>query len=97
MYSLPNIEPLCCSMSGTNCCFLTCIQVSQEAGKVVWYSHLFQNFSQFSVIHTIKGFSAINEAEVGVVNGSYLLIRNISKLIISERYMVPRLKAILLF
>ena len=84
-------------MSGTNCCFLTRIQVSQEAGKVGWYSHLFKNFSQFVVVHTVKGFSAINEAEVGVVNESYLLIRNISKLIISERYMVPRLKAILLF
>ena len=41
-------------MSSSNCCFLTCIQVSQEAGQVVWYSHLFQNFPQFIVIHTIK-------------------------------------------
>ena len=45
-------------------CFLTCIQVSQEAGKVVWYSHLFKNFPQFVVIHTVKGFSVVNEAEV---------------------------------
>ena len=52
-------------MSDSNCCFLTCIQVSQEAGKVVCYSHLFQNF-QFVVIHTVKGFSIINEAEVDV-------------------------------
>ena len=45
MYSFPNLEPVCCSMSGSNCCFLTCIQISQEAGQVVrWYSHLFQNF-----------------------------------------------------
>ena len=44
------------------CCFLTCIQISQEAGKVVWYSHLFKNFSQFVVIHTVKGC----EAEVDV-------------------------------
>ena len=43
-------------MSSSNCCFLTCIQVSQEAGQVVWYSHLFQNFPQFIVIHTVKGF-----------------------------------------
>ena len=50
-------------MSGSNCCFLTYIQISQEAGKVVWYSHLFKNFSQF-VIHTIKGIGAVNEAEV---------------------------------
>src|SRR5574337_694371 len=55
-----------CPMFGSNCCFLTCIQVSQEAGKVVWYSHLFQNFPQFSVIHTVKGFGVVNEAEVDV-------------------------------
>ena len=53
-------------MSGSNCCFLTCIQISQEAGKVVWYSHLFQNFPQFVGIYTVKGFSIVNEAEVGV-------------------------------
>ena len=46
-------------MSSSNCCFLTCIQVSQEAGQVVWYSHLFQNFPQFIVIHTVKGFGII--------------------------------------
>ena len=38
--------------TNSNCCFLTCLQISQEAGKVVWYSHLFQNFPQFVVIHT---------------------------------------------
>ena len=48
-------------MSGSNCCFLTCIQASQEAGQVVWYSNLFQNFPQF-VIHTVKGFGIINKA-----------------------------------
>ena len=53
-------------MFGSNCSLLTCIQVSQEAGKVVWYSHLFKNFPQFVVIHTVKGFSMVNEAEVGV-------------------------------
>ena len=42
-------------------CFLTCIQVSQKAGKVIWYSHLFKNFLQFVVIHTVKGFSVVNE------------------------------------
>ena len=60
----PNLEPLHCSMSGVNCCFLTHIQVSQDAGKVVWYSHLFKNFPQFVVIHAVKGFSIVNEAEV---------------------------------
>ena len=51
---------------GTNCCFRTCIQVSQEAGQVVWYSHLFQNFPQFIVIHTVEGFGIVNKAEIDV-------------------------------
>ena len=54
-------------MSGSNCCFLTCIQVSQEAGKVVWYLHLFNNVPQFVVIHTVKGFSVVNKAEIDVL------------------------------
>ena len=53
-------------MSSSNCCFLTCIQISQEAVNVVWYSHIFKNFPQFVVIHTVKGFSVINEAEVDI-------------------------------
>ena len=53
-------------MSSSNCCFLTCIQVSQEAGQVVWYPHLFQNFPQFVVIHTVKGFGIVNIAEIDV-------------------------------
>ena len=51
-------------MSSSNCCFLTCIQISQQTGKVVWYSHLFKNFSQFVVIHTVKGFCVVNKADV---------------------------------
>ena len=47
-------------MSSSNCCFLTCIQVSQEVGQVVWYSHLFHNFPQFIVIHTVEGFGVVN-------------------------------------
>ena len=66
MYSFPDLEPVCCSMSSSNCCFLTCIQVSQEAGQVVWYSHLFQNFPQFVVIHIVKGFGIVNKAEVDI-------------------------------
>ena len=54
MYSFPDLELVYCSMSGSNCCFLTCIYISQEAGQVVWYSHLFKNFPQFVVIHTSK-------------------------------------------
>ena len=53
-------------MSSSNCCFLTCIQISREAGQVVWYSHLMKNFPQFIVIHTVKGFSIVNKAEVDV-------------------------------
>ena len=61
---ISQLEPVCCSVSGSNYCFLTCKQVSQEAGKVVWYSHLFKNFPQFVVIHTVKGYGVVNEAEV---------------------------------
>ena len=53
-------------MFGSNCCFLTYIQISQEAGKVVWYSHLLKNFPQFIVIHTVKGFGIDNTAEIDV-------------------------------
>ena len=63
MYSFSYLEPVCCSMSSSNCCFLTCIEVSQEAGQVVWYSHLFQNFS-VSVIYTVKGFGIVNKTEI---------------------------------
>ena len=51
-------------MSSSNCCFLTGIQVSQEAGQVVWYSHLLKNFPQF--IHTVKGFGIVNKTEIDV-------------------------------
>ena len=61
-YSFPRLEPVC-FMPGSNCCFLTCIQISQEAGKVVWYSQLFKNFPQFVVIHTFKSFSVVNETD----------------------------------
>ena len=64
MYSFPDLESVCCSMSSSNCCFLTCIPISQEAGQVVWYSHLFQNFPQFVVIHTVKAFGIVNKADV---------------------------------
>ena len=66
MYSVSYLEPVCCSMSSSNCFFLTCIQISQEADKVVWYSHLFQNVPQFVVIHTVKGFDIVNKAEIDV-------------------------------
>ena len=53
-------------MSSSNCCFLTCIQISQEADQVVWYSHLLRNFPRFIVIHTVKGFGIVNKAEIDV-------------------------------
>ena len=64
--SFPHLEPVCSSMFSSNCCFLTCIQISQEVGKVVWYSHLFQNFPQFVVMQTVKGFGIVNKGEVDV-------------------------------
>ena len=63
MYSFPNFETVHCSMSSSNCCFLTCIQVSQETGKMVWYSQ-WKSIPQFVVIHIVKGFSIVNEADV---------------------------------
>ena len=63
---LSNLQSVCCSMSSSNYCFFTCIQISQEAGQVAWYSHLFQNFPQFIVIHTVKGFGIVNKAGIDV-------------------------------
>ena len=66
MYSFSYLEPICCSTSSSNCCFLTCTQISQETGQMVWYSHLFQNFPQFIAINTVKGFGIVNKAEIDV-------------------------------
>src|SRR5574337_1004712 len=66
MNSFSYLEPAFCSMSSSNCCFLTCIQISQEADQVVWYAHLFQNFPQFIMIHTVKGFGIVTKAEIDV-------------------------------
>ena len=53
-------------MSISNCCLLTCIQISQDVGKVVWCSHLLKNFPQFVVIYRVKGFGIINKAELDI-------------------------------
>ena len=66
MYSFPYLEPVCCSMSNSNYCILTCIGISHETGQVVLYSHLLKNFTQFFVIHTVKGFGIVNKAEIDV-------------------------------
>ena len=62
-YPFPNLEVVCHSMSSSNCCFLTCIQISQEAGQVACYSHLFKNCPKLS---TVKGFCVVNKVEVDV-------------------------------
>ena len=67
MYFFPNLEPVHSSVSCSNFCFLTCIQIPQNAGKVVWYSHLFQDFPQFIVIRTAKGFVEVSKAELDVL------------------------------
>ena len=65
-YSFPSFEPVHGSLFSSNHCFLFCMHVSQETGKVVWCSCLFKNFLQFVVIHIVKGFSIVNEADVDV-------------------------------
>ena len=79
------LEQVCCSMSSSNCCFLTCIQVSQEADQVVWYSHISQNFLQFIVIHTVKGFGIVNKAEIDFfldTNGHHHMVNTEIRLIV---------------
>ena len=66
LYSFPNLKPVRYSMTSSNCCFLTRMQVSQETGKVVWYSRLSLRIFQFVVIYTVKNFSVVNRAEVDV-------------------------------
>ena len=64
--SFLNLEPISYSIQGSNYCFLTHIQVSQQTGRMVWYSHLFKSFPQFVMIYTVKGFSVVDETEVDV-------------------------------
>ena len=70
-----DLEPVYCSMSSSNCCFLICIQISQKADQVVWYSHLLKTFPQFVVIHKVKGFGIVNKTEVDVFSGNLLVFR----------------------
>ena len=66
MYSFLDLEPISCSIWGSNCCFLTCKQVSQETGQMAWYFRVSKSFSQFDMIHTLKGFSILNETETDI-------------------------------
>ena len=74
-------KPVCGSMSNSNCCFLTCIRVSQEAGQVAWYSYLWKKFPQFLVIHTVKGFGIVSKAEIDVFFWNSLSFLMINKML----------------
>ena len=75
MYSFPYLEPVC-SLFTSNCCFLTFIQISQEAGQMVWYSNLFQKFPWFVEIYTVKSFGIVNKAEIDVFLGLFCLFND---------------------
>ena len=68
-------------MSSSNCCFLTRIQVSQETGEMFWCSHLSKSFPQFVMIHTVKGFSIVNETEVDVFSWSSLALSIVQQML----------------
>ena len=74
------------SMSSSNCCFLTYKQISQEAGQVVWYSHLLKNFPQFVVIHTVKGFGIVNKAEVDELSCFFNDLMDVGNLISKSNF-----------
>ena len=76
MYSFLYLEPVCGSKSSSNCCFLICIQISQEAGQVVWHAHLFQNFPWCVVIHTVKGFGTVNKSEIDIFLEHFCFFNN---------------------
>ena len=63
LYSFLNLEPISCSIRGSNCCLLTHTQVSQETGKLVWCSHLSKSFPKFVISHTVKSFSIVDERD----------------------------------
>ena len=62
MYSFPDLKPVCCSLSCSNCCFLTCIQTSQEVGQVVWYSLSFRIFHSLLWSTQSKTSSLVSKA-----------------------------------
>ena len=87
------MELVHCTMSDSNCCFLTCIQISQEAGQVVWYSHLLKNIPQFVVIYRVKGFGVVNKAEVNAFWNSLAVLMIQQMLAISSLAPLPFLKS----
>ena len=64
MYFFSSLGPVCCFLSHYHCCFLICLQISQETSKVVWYSHFFKNFPWCAVIHRVKGFGIVSKSEI---------------------------------
>ena len=76
MYFFPYLEAVCCSMSSSNSCFSIRWHISQEAGQVVWCSHLLKNFSHFVVIHSVQVFGIVNKAEIVFCNShAFLMIQ----------------------
>ena len=73
MYSFPNLELVHYYFFSSSCCLLSCIQVSQEAGNVIWYSHLINNIPQFVMIHTVEGFRVVDDIEVNAFFGITLI------------------------
>ena len=92
IYSLDELLVIFGTMSSSNCCFLTYIQISQEADQVVWYSHLFQNFPQFIVVYTVKGFGIVNKAERDVfLELSFFFVALVSPLFCEQAWPCGRL------
>ena len=87
MYSFPNFELVHLFWSSFSCCFLACTRVSQEAGKVVWYSHFFKNFPQFVVSHRVRDFSVVNVEDVDAL-WNFLAFPSIQQ-ILAIYYLVP--------
>ena len=84
-------------MSNSKYCFLSCIQISQEMGKVVWHSHHFKNFQQFVVIHGVKDFSVVDEAEVDSFLEYLCFFYNGCWLVVNEAEVVSFLEFLCLF
>ena len=88
MYCFPSFEPVHCSMSGSNCCFLTRIQISPGAGQVVWYSCLLKNLPQFVVIYTVKAFGIISKASLSFTISQSLLKLMCIKSVVPSNHLI---------
>ena len=87
---LSDLEPVPCSMSSSNCCFLTFVQVSQEPGKVVWCYHLLKNFALYCCCDShYQDFSILNDAEVDFFFFWNSLAFSMIQLILTLWFLVP--------